>query len=101
MDKHRYSKKRYKQKLRDCNQVRNLIFYQKTGYKFFTQKRDSAFSQGIMEDVFKGVFLNNISFNEEEINFLLNKMFVDVTIFHPIRKTELTCSGKVNEYELK
>ena len=26
MDKNRYSKKRYEQKLSDCNQVRNLIF---------------------------------------------------------------------------
>ena len=38
MDKYRYSKKRYEQKLSDCNQVRNLIFYQKLGYKFFTRQ---------------------------------------------------------------
>ena len=101
MDKHRYSKKRYEQKLSDCNQVRNLIFYQKHGYKFFTQKRDPALSQGIMEDIFKEVFFSNLSFNEEEIDFLLNKMFVDVTIFHPVKKMELNCSGKVNDYELK
>ena len=101
MDKNRYSKKRYEQKLSDCNQVRNLIFYQKHGYKFFTQKRDPAFSQGIMEDIFKEVFFNNISFNEKEINFLLDKMFVNVTILHPIKKRELSCYGKVNDYELK
>jgi len=101
MDKHRYSKKKYEQKLRDCNQVRNLIFYRKTGYKFFTQKRDSAFSQGIMEDIFKGVFFNNARFNEEEINFLVDIMFVNVTILHPIKKRELSCYGKVNDYELK
>ena len=101
MDKHRYSKKKYEQKLRDCNQVRNLIFYRKTGYKFFTQKRDSAFSQGIMEDIFKGVFFNNAKFNEEEINFLVDIMFVNVTILHPIKKRELSCYGKVNDYELK
>ena len=101
MDKNRYSKKRYEQKLSDCNQVRNLIFYQKLGYKFFTQKRDPAFSQGIMEDIFKEVFFNNINFNEKEINFLLDKMFVNVTILHPIKKKELSCYGKVNDYELK
>ena len=101
MDKHRYSKKRYEQKLSDCNQVRNLIFYQKHGYKFFTQKRDPALSQRIMEDIFKEVFFNNISFNEKEINFLLDKMFVNVTILHPIKKRELSCYGKVNDYELK
>ena len=101
MDKNRYSKKRYEQKLSDCNQVRNLIFYQKHGYKFFTQKRDPALSQGIMEDIFKEVFFNNISFNEKEINFLLDKMFVNVIILHPIKKKELSCYGKVNDYELK
>ena len=100
MDKHRYSKKNYAQKLSDCNQVRNLIFYQKHGYKFFTQKRDPAFSQDAMEDIFKKVFFNNLSFNEKEIEFLLNKMFVNVTIFHPIKKRELFCSGKANAYEL-
>ena len=100
MDRNRYSKKNYKQKLSDCNQVRNLIFYQKHGYKFFTQKRDPALSQGVMEDIFKDAFFNNHSFNEKEIKFLLNRMFVNVTIFHPLKKKELFCSGKVNDYEL-
>ena len=100
MDKNRYSKKNYKQKLSDCNKVRNLIFYQKHGYKFFTQKRDPALSQGVMEDIFKDAFFNNHSFNEREIKFLLNRMFVNVTIFHPLKKKELFCSGKVNDYEL-
>ena len=100
MDRHRYSKKDYSQKLSDCNQVRNLIFYQKHGYKFFTQKRDPALSEGIMEDIFKRAFFNNLSFNEKELEFLLNKMFVNVTVFHPIKKSELFCSGKVNAYEL-
>ena len=101
MDKRRYSKKKYTQKLSDCNQVRNLIFYQKHGYKFFTQKRDPALSQDIMIDIFKGVFFENISLSEKEINFLLDKMFVNVTILHPIMKRELSCFGKVNDYELK
>ena len=101
MDKNRYSKKNYKQKLSDCNQVRNLIFYQKHGYKFFTLKRDPALSQGVMKDIFKDAFFNNHSFNEREIKFLLNRMFVNVTIFHPLKKKELFCSGKVNDYELK
>ena len=83
MDKNRYSKKRYEQKLSDCNQVRNLIFYQKHGYKFFTQKRDPALSRGLMEDIFKEVFFNNISFNEKEINEIrLNNPGIKI-IAHP------------------
>ena len=101
MDKNRYSKKNYAQKLSDCNQIRNLIFYQRQGYKFFTQKRDPALSQGVMNDIFREAFFSNLSFNEKEIDFLVSKMFVDVTILHPIKKTELSCSGKVNDYELK
>ena len=100
MDKNRYSKKKYKQKLSDCNQVRNLIFYKRQGYKFFTQKRDPALSQSVMEDIFKEVFFNNLSFDEKEIEFLLDNMFVDVTILHPVKKKELSCSGKLNAYEL-
>jgi len=101
MDKHRYSKKKYKQKLTDCNQVRNLIFYRKHGYKFFTQKRDPSLSTELMTDIFKEVFFDNINFSDNEINFLIDKMFVNVTIFHPINKKELSCNGKVNDYELK
>tara|TARA_Y100000590_G_scaffold323634_1_gene366967 strand:+ start:1301 stop:1891 length:591 start_codon:yes stop_codon:yes gene_type:complete len=100
MDKNRYSKKKYKQKLSDCNQVRNLIFYRKQGYKFFTQKRDPMLSEDLMEDIFKESFFNNISLSDKEIDFLLDKMFVNVSVIHPINKTELNCSGKANDYEL-
>jgi len=101
MDKRRYSKKRYKQKISDCNQVRNIIFYRKHGYKFFTQKRDPYLSEDKMKDIFKSVFLNNLDLNDKEMDFLLNNIFVKVTIYHPINKTELICSGKANDYELK
>ena len=101
MDRNRYSKKKYKQKLSDCNQVRNLIFYQKHGYKFFTQKRDPNLSKSAMYNIFKDVFFSNLSFSEEETEFLINKMFVEVTILHPINKIELSCYGQVNDYELK
>ena len=101
MDRVRYSKKKYKQKLSDCNQIRNLIFYKKHGYKFFTQKRDPKLSKGVMEDIFKEVFFSNLSFNDEERDFLLNNMIINVSILNPITKMELSCSGKVNDYELK
>jgi hypothetical protein len=53
-----------------------------------------------MEDIFKDAFFSNLSFDEREIEFLLNKMFVNVTILHPVKKKELSCSGKINDYEL-
>jgi len=100
MDKKRYSNKKYIQKLRDCNQVRNLIFYNKTGYTFLKQKRNPSLSEGVMTDIFREVFFSNFDFANKEENFLINNMFVEVTILHPILKKELTCSGKVNDYLL-
>ena len=101
MDRQRYSKKKYIPKKRDCNQIRNLIFYKKHGYKFFTQKRDPALSTGRMKDIFKEVFFKNLYFSEQEAEFLMNNMLVTITIYHPVKKMELSCSGKVNDYELK
>ncbi len=100
MDKARYKKKKYNQKLSDCNQVRNLIFYNKHGYKFFSQKRDPSLSKGTMVDIFKNNFFDNLSLSDKEQEFLLNKMFVNVTILHSVTGKELTCSGKANDYEL-
>ena len=101
MDRIRYTKKKYNQKLSDCNQIRNLVFYQKPGYKFFTQKRDPTLSVGVMEDIFKEIYFNNIDLSEDEAKFLMDKMYVKITILHPVNKTELTCSGKINDYVLQ
>ena len=54
-----------------------------------------------MTDIFKEVFFDNVDFTKEEIEFLMDKMFINITVFHPIDKTELVCAGKVNDYELK
>ena len=101
MNKHRYQKKKYNQKLSDCNQVRNLIFYQVSGYKFFTQKRDPVLSTESMKKIFKEVFFENTSFDQDEMNFIINRMQINVTIFHPVKKIELTCAGNINDYELQ
>ena len=101
MDKNRYSKKKYNQKITDCNTVRNLLFYNRYGYTLFRQKRDPNLSEEEMTEIFKSVFLNNLTLNEKEIKFLLERIFVKVTIFHPVSKVELTCKGKINDYELE
>ena len=58
------------------------------------------FTMRIMKDIFREVFFRNLSFNDREKDFLTSKMSIKITIFHPIKKTELTCSGNVNDYEL-
>ena len=101
MDKVRYSKKKYKQKLSDCNQIRNLLFYKKYGYSVFRQKRDPNLSEEVMVDIFKESFLSNTSLSEKDIKLLLERMDVRISIYHPVDKIELTCKGKINDYELK
>ena len=102
MDKIIYQKKKYKQKLSDCNTVRNLIFYKKVGYSLFTQKRISTYlSQDYMVKTFKEVFLKNLTLKEEEKLFLLNHIYVRVNLINPVDKTQLVCRGKVNQYELQ
>ena len=91
----------YEPKISDCNIVRNLIFYNKTGYKFFTQKRNSILTVSKMNTTFREVFFKNLSINQKEIDFLINNMVVKVKVIHPINKTELICSGQVNDSELK
>ena len=101
MDKNRYRKKKYKQKLSDCNIVRNLIFYKKNGYKFFTQKRDLYLSEELMEKIFKESYLSNLTLNDNEIKFLMENILVKVNVIHPVDKTKLVCSGNVNDFELQ
>ena len=100
MDKLRYAKKPYNQKLSDCNQVRNLIFYGKTGYSFFTQKRSNILSEGDMEEIFESQFLYNLSLNDKEMDYLLDNILVEVTVFNPVTKKILSCRGKVQDWEL-
>ena len=79
----------------------NLIFYQKIGYKFFTQKRDLYLSEELMEKIFRESFLSNLTLNDNEIKFLLKNMLVKVNVIHPVNKTNLVCSGNVNDFELQ
>ena len=76
------------------------MFYGRTGYSFFRQKRNPELSTDAMNRIFIENFFEGMSFSKEEIDFLISKMFLKITIFHPINKTELVCSGKVNDYEL-
>ena len=100
MDKRRYAKKPYNQKISDCNQVRNLILYNKSGYSLFTQKRTNILSEGEMEEIFKKEFLYNLSLTDKEVEHLLNNIFMEVAVINPVTKKSVTCSGKVYDWEL-
>ena len=96
MDRARYSQKKYKPKLTDCNILRNILLYGKYGYNIF-QKRNKYLTNSGMEDIFLSRFLNNLSISKKEKDFLLNNTFVKVQIIDPVRRNDIFCEGKIAE----
>ena len=101
MDKKRYSKKKYRPKVSDCNILRNLLLYGKYGYNVFFQKRNKYLTVSDMKEIFISRFLNNLSISESEKNNLLNNILVRAKIIDPVRGNDYFCSGKATDSELK
>ena len=97
MDKKRYSQKKYKPKISDCNILRNILLYGKYGYNMIFQKRNKYLTNNDMEDIFLSRFLNNLSLSENEKNFILNNTFAKVEIIDPVRGNDIFCTGKVSQ----
>ena len=99
MDKRRYSKKKYKPKISDCNVLRNILLYGKYGYNIF-QKRNKHLTNSDMSDIFMDRFLNNLTLSEKEKNYILNNTLARVEVIDPVKGNDIFCSGKINQ-ELK
>ena len=97
MDKKRYTKKKYKPKIVDCNILRNLLLYGKYGYNIIFQKRNKFLTVADMEEIFLARFLNNLSLSKEEKEHILNHTIVTVSIKDPVRGNDIFCKGKVAE----
>ena len=95
MDKKRYSQKKYKPKISDCNIVRNLLLYGKYGYNLIFQKRNTFLTNADMEEIFISRFLNNLSLSKKEKNYIINNTFTRVQIIDPVRGNDISCKGKV------
>ena len=95
MDKKRYSQKKYKPKISDCNIVRNLLLYGKYGYNLIFQKRNTYLTNADMEEIFISRFLNNLSLSKKEKNYIINNTFTRVQIIDPVRGNDISCKGKV------
>ena len=95
MDKKRYSEKKYRPKISDCNVLRNMLMYGKYGYNLIFQKRNNFLTNADMKDIFVSRFLNNLSLSENEKNFIANNTLAKVKIIDPVRGNDFYCSGKV------
>ena len=95
MDKRRYSKKKYKPKISDCNILRNLLVYGKYGYNVIFQKRNTYLTSADMEEIFLSRFLNSLSLSEKERKFIVDNTSVRVQIIDPVRGNDIFCTGKI------
>ena len=95
MDKRRYTKKKYKPKISDCNILRNILLYGKHGYSTITQTRNRYLTNDDMNDIFVSRFLNNLSLNENEKEYIVNNTLVRALIIDPVRGNDIFCSGNV------
>ena len=97
MDKERYSNKRYKPKITDCNVLRNILLYGKYGYNLIFQKRNKFLNNDVMEEIFISRFLNNLSITEEEKKYIVSNTFAKVQIIDPVKGNDMYCEGKIAE----
>ena len=95
MDKRRYSKKKYKPKISDCNILRNLLIYGKYGYNLIFQKRNTYLTNADMEEIFLSRFLNALSLSEKERKFIVDNTLVRVQVIDPVRGNDIFCTGKI------
>ena len=96
MDKKRYSQKKYRPKISDCNILRNILLYGKYGYNIF-QKRNKYLTNADMEEIFLSRFLHNLSLSEKEKNYIVDNTLARVQVIDPVRGNDIFCVGKITE----
>ena len=97
MDKKRYSQKKYKPKISDCNILRNILLYGKYGYNIIFQKRNIYLTNADMEEIFLSRFLHNLSLSEKEKNYIVNNTLAKVQVIDPVRGNDIVCEGKISK----
>ena len=97
MDKRRYSQKRYKPKISDCNILRNLLVYGKYGYNVIFQKRNTYLTNADMEEIFLSRFLNTLPLSEKKKKFIVDNTLVRIQVIDPVIGNDIFCTGKIAE----
>ena len=94
MSKKRYSQKKYKPRISDCNILRNILLYGKYGYNIF-QKRNRILTSAVMEETFLSRFLDNLSLSEKEKKYIVDNTLARVQVIDPVRGNDIFCAGKI------
>ena len=101
MNKKRYKSKKYYPKIRDCNEIRNKIFMNKSGYSFFKKTYNNLVNEDTLSLAVKNNILNISSLDSKLTEELLENTFINIEIIHPISDKNLSCSGKLISSKLK
>ena len=97
MDKKRYTEKKYKPNIIDCNILRNVLLYDKQGYNIFFKKRNKFLTNLDMEEIFISRYLNNLSITDKEKIYIMEHTYMKVQILDPVRDNNISCEGYVTE----
>jgi len=102
MDKARYKKtQKYTPNIKDCNVVRNKIFYNKYGYSPIRRKKTLELDEHYMKKFLKEHLFNLNTLSEKQIEFLIDSSYIEILIAHPFPKHNISCIGKLIDFELE
>jgi len=101
MDKARYKKKRYTPNIKDCNVIRNKIFYNKYGYSPIRRKKTLDLDEHYMKKFLKENVFNLNTLGKKEIDFLIDNTYIEILIAHPLSRYNISCIGKLADFELE
>ena len=102
MNKVRYKKtKKYKPNIKDCNVVRNKIFYNKYGYSPIRRKKTLDLDENYMKKFLAENVFNLNSLDKKKIDFLIDNTHIEILIVHPLPKYNISCIGKLTAFELE
>ena len=101
MDKARYKKKRYTPNIKDCNVMRNKIFYNKYGYSPIRRKKTLDLDENYMKKFLEENVFNLNSLDQKKIDFLIDNTYIEILVSHPLPKYNVSCMGKLTAFELE
>ena len=101
MDRNRYmNQKKYSPKKSDCNAVRNKIFLNKSGYNFFSQKKNNFINESALTEIIASRILGISGISMADKEKLINDTQIEIEIIHPDKFSSIKCGGKINQVEL-
>ena len=102
MNKVKYKKtKRYTPNIKDCNVIRNKIFYNMYGYSPIRRKKTLELDTDYMTEILKENVFNLNSLDEKQVEFLIDSSYIEILIAHPLPKNNISCIGKLTDFELE